>query len=73
MEKLMGAVGGRKMIITAFLGALLSLMLDNHVLASQDYKELMLVLMGGFFGANIWENKSKVEPGAAKPFDPKKC
>ena len=65
MEKFLSVKGNRKVMITAFLAALFSLMLDHWGLATQDYKELMLVLMGAFFGMNAYENKAKKDPPAA--------
>lgn len=65
MDKFLTVKGNRKVLITAFLAALMALMLEHGGLNSGDYKELMLVLMGAFFGMNAYENKAKKDPPAA--------
>jgi len=62
MEKFLSLKGNRKVLVTALFACLMALLLDHGGLNSGDYKELMLVLMGAFFGMNAYENKSKKDP-----------
>ena len=66
MEQFIKASGMRKVFMGVYFAGVNALLLYWKVLPADDYKVIMLTLIAGFFGANIFENKAK-KPEEKKP------
>ena len=69
MEQFFRATGMRKVFIAVYVIAVNALLLKWGVLPADDYKVVVLAIVAGFFGANMFENRGKPEP---QPKDDKK-
>lgn len=56
----------RKVFMGVYFGALNGLLLYWKVLPPEDYKVVMLTLIAGFFGANMFERKTEKKQEAPK-------
>lgn len=66
MEQFLKATGMRKVFMGVYFGALNGLLLYWKVLPPEDYKVVMLTLIAGFFGANMFERKTEKKQEAPK-------
>lgn len=61
MEQFFRAAGMRKVFVAVYIIAVNGLLLKWGVLPADDYKVILLAIIAGFFGANVFEHKTKPE------------